>query len=1147
MSCSFYHDSHDIEYRRPFGAVPCGTTVNLYIDASTVAMPQSVNLRVWSKATGELLLEPFTVEETPVCFRFRFQLSVPTEPGLLWYHFRIKCEDRSYGYGAQGDELGGEGVEFGAVPQADWQITVYDAKAKVPEWYTNGIMYQIFPDRFYRGDHPSPLPVLPAGGLYHPHWNDSPFYAKDPQTGDIAAYDFFGGTLDGITDKLSYLKSLGVTILYMNPIFESVSNHKYDTGDYKKVDAQFGGDGAFARLQAAASDAGIHLILDGVFSHTGSDSPYFQAALRSKDSPYYSWYRFTEYPDKYDCWWGVTTLPNVNEMEPSYRDFIISGPDSVIKHWLKRGAAGWRLDVVDELPAEFVQEMYRELKATDPEAILIGEVWEDASRKKSYGTLREYLLGRELDSVINYPFRSALIDFLTGHCDADAAMRRLTSLCENYPAPYFYATMNVLGSHDVPRALTLLGGATPENQMTKLEQARYHLPAAARRVAVQRLKLAALIQFASPGVPCIYYGDEAGLEGHGDPQNRRTFPWGNEETELVTWYQRLAAIRRSEAVLRTGRWVPLSAGADIFAFGRRTDEGRDALGAVMPDAAALVFVNRSEAVVEWVIDISSVCSGPLREILGNENTLYLPDENGLLQITLPPLSAILLKAAVHPLFSARHSGILLHPTSLPGPHGIGDLGPAAHTFVDWLAAAGQTLWQVLPLTPVDSTGSPYQSASAFAGNPLLISPEDLLARGLLQELLPTAGLCAGKVEYEKVAAWKNAMLRVAYANFRQQPEPEDYRDFCRDAAAWLEDYVWFRALKDFHAGAAWTEWDTGVAYREPEALQRYKAKLETEIDFHRFVQYIFFSQWENLHRHAGAKGIKIVGDLPIFIAHDSADVWAFPQLCALDKRGLPKTCAGVPPDYFSRTGQRWGNPHYDWAQHAADDYSWWIRRLQWLFRSVDAIRIDHFRGFEAFWEIPVRAKTAIRGKWVKGPAAHFFNALLRQLGEIPILAEDLGVITPEVVKLKESFFLPGMAIMPFLIWPEPDGKAYHLPDPQPNTFYYTGTHDNDTLLGWLNFVKVKQPELYAGALAYAQASSDIPLPALVRALVERVMSSAARVAMIPVQDWLGLDTDARMNLPGTSTGNWAWRLTGTELTPELAQEIHAVVAKTARN
>jgi 4-alpha-glucanotransferase len=1147
MGNGFCHDSRSNDYRRPYGAVPCGTTVNLYLEANTLSLPESVRLRAWSKAAGEKFFEPVTVDETPCCFRYRFDLTVPDEPGLVWYRFLIRHENRSIGYGAPGDGLGGEGVEYGAVPEDDWQITVYDPAATVPSWYTNGVMYQIFPDRFYRGDQPAAVPELPPGSLYHPHWRDRPFYAQDLRTGDIAAYDFFGGTLDGIVDKLAYLKSLGITILYLNPIFTAVSNHKYDTGNYLTVDAQFGGDAAFERLRRAAAAAGIRLILDGVFSHTGSESVYFEDARRSQDSPYFPWYRFLEYPNRYDCWWGVTTLPNVNELEPSYREFIINGPDSVVKHWLRKGAAGWRLDVVDELPEEFVQEMYRELKREDPEGVLIGEVWEDASRKVSYGVMREYLLGRELDSVINYPFRAAVVDFLAGRCDAELALRRLASLSENYPPVYFYSTMNVLGTHDVPRVLTLLGDAPPAEGMTKLEQARFQLAPAVRETAVARLKLAALIQFTFPGVPCVYYGDEAGAEGHSDPQNRRPFPWGDENRELTKWYQALAELRQSEPVLRTGRWVPLSAGPDVFAFGRRTDAGRDGLGEIHTDTAALVFVNRTPRMVDWLIDVSAVCAGPLREIFGPGRELHFPDEKGLLPVTLAPYSSQILKATVHPVFADRRAGILLHPTSLPGPYGVGDFGPAAYGFVDWLAAAGQSFWQILPLTPVDATGSPYQSSSAFAGNPLLISPEALLAEGLLSACVPPAGLYAEKVEYGSITAWKTGLLRVAYAKFQQQPVPAAYREFCREAADWLENYALFMALKEHHGGAVWTDWEEGAARRDPASLQRYRLELADEIEFHRFVQYIFSTQWTALRRYAAAKGIRIVGDLPIFVAHDSADVWALPELFALDRHGRPKTRAGVPPDYFSRTGQLWGNPHYNWERHRADDYAWWVQRLRWLFRLVDVVRIDHFRGFEAFWEIPARAKTAVGGRWVKGPDRHFFDALVRQLGETAILAEDLGVITAEVVKLKEAYFFPGMMIMPFEIWPEQNGNGgFHLPAPQPNTFFYTGTHDNDTLVGWLEQMRIEQPELYAGALAYAQAAAPVAAPELARMLVVRVLASEARTAVIPLQDWLGLGTEARMNLPATAEGNWAWRLAGGELTAALAAEIRRLVQSARR-
>lgn len=1143
MHSAYFHDSRDLKFRRPFGAVPCGTTVQISFAVQCESLPESVFLRVWSTATGEQVVEAQTiVQEEGVC-HYQFCLTVPPAPGLVWYHFVLGCAGRTLWFGAPADGLGGQGVEYHGLP-TDWQITVYDPATQVPDWYTQGIMYQIFPDRFYRGDQPAAVPKLPVGGLYHPHWQDWPFYAKDPHTGDIAGYDFFGGTLDGITEKLDYLISLGVTMIYLNPIFESVSNHKYDTGDYLKIDAQFGGNSGFEKLQAAAKAKGIRLIFDGVFSHNGIDSAYFQSAIRSQASPYYPWYRFNEYPDKYDCWWGVTTMPNVNEMEPSYRQFIINGPDSVIKHWLKRGVNGWRLDVVDELPGEFVQELYRELKATDPDAVLIGEVWEDASRKESYGTLRQYLWGHELDSVINYPFRTAILDFLLGARDADSACRQLASLSENYPAPYFYATMNVLGSHDVPRALTLLGEAPPESALTKLEQARYTLPPTTRIKAIARLKLAALIQFTSPGVPCVYYGDEAGIEGHSDPQNRRTYPWGGEQAELVEWYRRLGQLRQSEPVLRTGHWHPLSAGPDVFSFGRYTVEGKDALGKLMSDTAMVVLINRRDESADCSVNISSVCGGPMQEVFPGSGALHIPDGNGVLKLRLPALSALVLRAGVHALFAERQAGILLHPTSLPGPYGIGDIGPSAHAFVDWLSDSKQQIWQILPLTPVDSTGSPYQSASAFAGNFLLISPDELVRQGLLINSDLPAGLSDGRVEYGIVTDQKYKLLQVAFERFRQQEAPEAYLNFCADAADWLEDYALFMALKKLHGGMAWTEWEPAAARPKPAALRHYRQELAVDVEFHRFVQYLFYQQWDQLHQHAKSKKIRIVGDLPIFISHDSADVWAHPKLFSLDTHGRPKTLAGVPPDYFSSTGQLWGNPHYNWQRHADEDYAWWVRRLQWLFRAVDAIRIDHFRGFEAYWEIPARAKNAVRGKWVKGPAEHFFNSLRRQLGSMPIIAEDLGVITPEVVKLKESFFLPGMVILQFEIWPEQE--SFHLPQPSPNSFYYTGTHDNDTLLGWLKFVRDSEPVLFSGAILYAGAKTTVSPVKLVRPLIGRLLQSEARLAVVPVQDWLALDTKSRMNMPSTATGNWSWRLAGGELTAQLSGQIKALTEKSRR-
>lgn len=1143
MNCSLRHDSRDNQYRRPFGAVACDAALFLCLDAPASFGLAECQLRIWSTADGERILDAHSTKSESGDVRYEFCLDAPAKPGLLWYHFIVHQGGRTLWYGAPPDGLGGEGMLYDSVP-TDWQITVYDPATQVPAWYTHGTIYQIFPDRFCRGKATAQPPLLPAGGLYHTHWDDFPFYAKDPQTGDIAAYDFFGGTLDGIVEKLPYLQELGITILYLNPIFSAVSNHKYDTGDYKRVDEQFGGDAALDRLRQATDKAGIRLILDGVFSHTGSHSLYFQDAILSTDSPYYPWYRFDEYPGKYDCWWGVTTLPNVNELDPSYREFVINGPDSVIKHWLRRGIAGWRLDVADELPGEFVQELYRTLKAENPNAVLIGEVWEDASHKESYGVLREYLWGHELDSVINYPLRSVILGFLTGGRTAREAMRQWASLAENYPIPYFYSTMNVLGTHDVPRILTLLGEAPSEAALTKLEQARYRLSPEARRRAVARLKLAALIQFTAPGVPCVYYGDEAGLEGHSDPQNRRTYSWGGEEKVLVEWYKKLGILRRDEPVLRTGHWIPLDAGDMVLAFGRRTEAGRDALGEIIRDAAIVVLVNRSEETVQSAVDISAVCAGPMSELLAEDpGKIWHFPANGLLQVELKPLGALVLKAGVHEVFAGRSAGILLHPTSLPGPYGIGDLGPNAQAFVDWLADAGQKKWQILPLNPVDETGSPYQSCSAFAGNSLLISPDLLFQSGLLDEL-PAAGISRSRVEYDKVTTWKNSLLKLAYEHFCQQPPTDAFQKFCVAAADWLDDYSLFMALKTVHGEKAWTEWDRGAAKRQPTSLRRWRRELADDIGFHRFVQYVFYEQWQALHHRANENNIKIVGDLPIFVAHDSADVWAAPHLFALNRFGRPKTKAGVPPDYFSRTGQLWGNPHYRWEAHAEEGYAWWIRRLRWLLRLVDIVRIDHFRGFEAFWEIPAHCKTAVHGRWVKGPGQDLFHALIRELGDISVLAEDLGVITSEVVQLKDAFFLPGMAVLPFAVWRE--GAGFHLPSPEPNSFYYTGTHDNDTLLGWLQALRNTDNGLYGAVAAYAGKQEAASPRKLIDPLIGAVLGSEARNVVVPLQDWLGLDSGARMNHPATCTGNWGWRMSKVEFTSSIAKKIKRMTQKTGR-
>lgn len=483
----------------------------------------------------------------------------------------------------------------------------------------------------------------------------------------------------------------------------------------------------------------------------------------------------------------------------------------------------------------------------------------------------------------------------------------------------------------------------------------------------------------------------------------------------------------------------------------------------------------------------------------------------------------------------RESGILLHPTSLPGRYGIGDLGPEAYAFVDRLHEMKQSLWQVLPLTPTSFGDSPYFSPSAFAGNPLLLSPDRLLEAGWIAEceLADVPDFLADRVDYGVVVRFKEALLRKVADRFERQATPDQLSglaEFSQRAAAWLSDYALFMALKEAHGGRPWTEWGPELAKREPGALAEAKARLYPSIRRYELEQFLFFEQWRSLKAHANAKGVSIIGDVPIFVAHDSADVWARPELWRLDAAGRPLVVAGVPPDYFSATGQLWGNPHYDWERMAEDGYAWWAARFRTLFALVDRIRLDHFRGFAAFWEVPAGEPTAVNGRWVPGPGAAFFQALREQLGELPIIAEDLGVITPDVVELRERFQLPGMKILQFAFDTSEENNYFPHLFPE-NCVVYPGTHDNDTTVGWFNQAKPADRALvaeYEGKQEVTEPHWD---------LIRLGLASVATTAILPMQDLLGLGSEARMNTPGKLGGNWAWRLTPESLTPEITRRL----------
>ncbi len=471
----------------------------------------------------------------------------------------------------------------------------------------------------------------------------------------------------------------------------------------------------------------------------------------------------------------------------------------------------------------------------------------------------------------------------------------------------------------------------------------------------------------------------------------------------------------------------------------------------------------------------------------------------------------------------RSSGLLLHPTSLPSPWGIGDLGPVAYQFVDFLVAAGQSLWQILPLGPTGYGDSPYQAFSAFAGNPLLISLDQLIKRGLLSydEVVEASGhyhLAIDQVNYGEVIGFKLPLLYRSYERMRHGVDPElnaAFSEFCHSNRVWLDDYALFMALKEAHGGQAWNHWAPELRAREPAALTQARQEHAVAIEIQQYLQFLFFQQWLPLKAYANERAIKIIGDAPIFVAYDSADVWANPELFYLDAESRPTVVAGVPPDYFSATGQLWGNPLYRWPQMAEDGYAWWVARLRAAFTQVDLLRLDHFRGFAAYWEVPADETTAINGRWVRGPGAALFSRIEQEFGSLPIIAEDLGLITPDVHALREQFAFPGMIVLQFAFGGTSD-NLYLPHNHTRNSVVYTGTHDNTTTVGW--FAELDE-EVREQVRAYlGRDGSDIAWDLLRVALM-----SVADLAVIPFQDVLRLDADARMNTPGQLGANWSWR------------------------
>ena len=480
----------------------------------------------------------------------------------------------------------------------------------------------------------------------------------------------------------------------------------------------------------------------------------------------------------------------------------------------------------------------------------------------------------------------------------------------------------------------------------------------------------------------------------------------------------------------------------------------------------------------------------------------------------------------------RESGILLHPTSLPGPGGIGSLGAEARWFVDFLAGAGQSLWQVLPLGPTGYGNSPYSCYSAFAGNPLLINLDVLVGEGDIEKRELQSDFPDERVYFPRVEAYKYESLRRAADNFfvgGDISRTEEFRRFC-DTTPWLHDYALFMAVKAANHGKNWSHWPEGIARRTSSALEEYSCSLAPAVGIQKYMQWQFFRQWEKIKQYTNANDIEIIGDIPIFVAYDSADVWVNPHLFHLDERGRPLVVAGVPPDYFSETGQLWGTPLYNWEVTAFHGFNWWVERMKSALFLYDRVRIDHFRGFEAYWEVPATEKTAINGRWVKGPGEALFNALIDSLGPLPVIAEDLGVITPDVEALRDRFGFPGMKILQFAFGSGP-GNSYLPHNHVREAVVYTGTHDNDTTSGWyagLPSKEKKQIRDYLGS-----DGKDI-----VGDLVRAALASVANMAVIPLQDILKLDSSGRMNVPGTPRGNWSWRFLADDIREEHRTRLH---------
>ena len=614
-------------YKKPFGAVKAYENVEIciYPRRNTGVLNAEFIIKADNDSESKVMAMQWDgYAGYRDCYKVNFKAD---DAGLYWYAFKITTAYDVYYIGRSAGGYGDVRKELGDM----FQMTVFNGNYKVADWFGQGITYNIFPDRFCRTEIPAKEGWRTTRNI-HENWSDIPVYLPD-EKGEIWNNDFFGGSIKGVISKLDYLQSLNVQTIYFNPIFEAFSNHRYDTGNYKNIDPMIGDEQDFKELCTEAKKRGMRIVLDGVFSHTGYDSEYFNArgnydsvgAYQSKESPYYQWYDFSEWPNKYSSWWGIYTLPQVNEMNPAYLDYIIDGEDSVIKHWLNVGASGWRLDVADELPDEFIAKLNEAARSVKEDALVIGEVWEDASNKISYGVRRKYFQGGELDSVMNYPLRYGVLAYLSG-TPAEDFMEKMECLRENYPTAIFHNLMNIISTHDTPRALTLFGSDQNDWNQSRDFRANRLLEGDELERAKRKLFMAAIIQFTIPGSPTIYYGDEAGQQGYEDPFNRRTYPWGNEDNQILEFYRQLGAVRCSSEALNKGKLRFLEADDDVLIYERSTQNEQ-----------IMVFVNRGNEAVYYAVENAE----DIVPVFGEIET-YI-DENNDKSVVLEPEKAYIVK------------------------------------------------------------------------------------------------------------------------------------------------------------------------------------------------------------------------------------------------------------------------------------------------------------------------------------------------------------------------------------------------------------------------------------------------------------------------------------------------------------------------